>query len=121
MAKNLVRDGNTITYANATGSDIASGSVVVIGAMLGVALVDIADGASGEVAMQGVFDLPKAAAAEIAQGETVIYDVSASEFDDNQAVPAAGDVSGAAVAWEAAGAGAETVRVKLTGPGSVTA
>lgn len=124
--KNKIQDGSVIDYTNGTGSDIASGDVVVIGggstAMIGVAMVDIADGETGSVALEGVYEVPKVTAAVIAQGEAVIYDVSVSKFDDDQATPATGDVSGAATAFAAAGNGATVVQIKLHGrAGTVTA
>jgi len=119
MATNFVNQGEVITYAN-SGSAISAGDVVVIGQNIGIALVDIANGASGSVAMSGVFTVPKVSAAVIAQGESVIYDVSASAFDDNAATPATGDVSGCCVAMEAAGNGVTEIDVKLNvGVGTV--
>jgi predicted RecA/RadA family phage recombinase len=120
MATNFVNDGKVITYAN-TGSAISSGDVVVVGQQLGIALVDIAaTTGTGSVALSGVYSVPKVSAAVIAQGESVIYDVSASAFDDNAATPATGDVSGCCVAMEAAGNGVTTVNVKLNvGVGTV--
>lgn len=114
MATNYRGEGAVIQYSNSSGSTITSGSVVVVGQQIGVALVDIADGESGSVQMEGVFDLPKADAAVIAQGEMIVWDVSAGNFDDNAAVPATGDVSGCCVATEGKGAttGA-TIKVKL--------
>ena len=119
MATNFVQDGDVIQYT--AGSAITAGSVVKVGAILGVALTDIANGDTGSVAVRGVFTVPKVSAAVIAQGESLVYDVSASAFDDNAATPATGDVSGAAaVAVEAAGNGVTTIDVLLTGvPGTV--
>lgn len=113
MSTTYKKDGTTIVYANASGSDISSGDVVVIGQQIGVALVDIADGASGAVSMSGVHNLPKVSGAEIAAGESVIWDASAGAFDDNAATPATGDVSGCCVAWEAGGNGDTEIAVKL--------
>ncbi|WP_022949527.1 DUF2190 family protein [Methylohalobius crimeensis] len=120
MAKNFVQPGNVIDHA-ASGADIASGEVVPIGNLLGVALKKIPDGETGSVRLIGVFTVPKVSAAVIAQGETLTWDVSAGAFDDNQATPATGDITGAAaVAWQAAGAGETTMQVKFTGvPGTV--
>jgi predicted RecA/RadA family phage recombinase len=112
MATNYVNEGLSLTYTN-SGSAISSGDIVVAGNQIGVALVDIANGATGEVAVQGVYTASKVSAAVIAQGESVIYDVSAGAFDDNAATPATGDVSGCCVAMEAAGAGVLTIKVKL--------
>lgn len=118
--KNFVQQGETLSYANSSGSTIAAGSAVVVGNQIGVAKADIADGESGPLAMDGVFELPKVTAAVIAQGEDVAWDVSTGKFDDNQITPAAGDITGACTAWEAAGNGATTVKVKInTGVGTV--
>lgn len=124
MATNYVQDGSVIQWTNG-GSAVSSGDVVVIGsngdAILGVALVDIANGETGSVQIEGVFDLPKVDAAVIAQGEYVIWDSSAGKFDDNAATPASGDVSDGAIAWEDLGATtSENIKVKLTGrPGTL--
>lgn len=103
MANNYVHEGKVIQYTNG-GSALGSGDVVVVGKMVGVCLVDIANGAVGDVAIDGVFNLAKVDAAVIAQGDTVIWDASASKFDDSAATPATGDVSGSCVAMEAKGA-----------------
>lgn len=115
-------EGDVIQWTNGTGSDVASGAVVVVGNTLGVALVDIASTATGSVAVEGVYSCPKASAAVIAQGESLTWDVSAGNFDDNAATPASGDITGAtAFAYAAAGNGTTTVLVKLTGaPGTKT-
>jgi predicted RecA/RadA family phage recombinase len=96
--------------------------VVKIGQILGVALVDIAAGASGSVQIRGVFTVPKVSGAVIAQGESLMWDVSAGAFDDKAAVPATGDVTGPpAVAFESAGNGVTSFDVLFTGvPGTVT-
>ena len=123
MATSMKQPGEVIDYT--AGADISSGDVVVIGsngdAIIGVAITDIANGDTGPVAIGGVWTLPKVSAAVIGQGESLVWDSSAGEFDDNQAIPAAGDVSGpAAIAFAAAGNGATTVDVKLTGiPGTL--
>lgn len=119
MSTNYVQDGVVVDHIAA--SAITSGDVVVMGNIIGVAQEDIANGATGPVQIDGVFDLPKVTAAVIAQGESLIYDVSASAFDDGSATPAAGDVSNCCVAMEALGAVAGNIRVKLNvGAGDVT-
>ena len=121
MATNYVQAGDTINWTNGTGSDVLSGAVVAMGQTLGVALVDIADTASGAVAIKGVFTVAKVSAAVIAQGESLTWDVSVSGFDDNAATPATGDVTGPpAMAAEAAGNGVTSFDVLFTGtPGTV--
>lgn len=124
MTTTYKQEGKVIQFTAA--SDIPAGRVLKIGNILGVALVDIANGATGSVAIEGVFSVPKVSAAVISQGQSLTWDVSANTgagaFDDNAATPASGDVTGAAaLAWETAGAGVTTMLVKLTGvPGTVT-
>lgn len=125
MANNFESDGSVIQWTNGTGSAVASGQVVKVGkSMLGVALVAIANGASGSVAVEGVFSgVPKVSDAVYTQGEKLLFDVSAGSgvgaFDDSVATPATGDVLGGAVAW-VAGANLETTcTIKLT-PGNST-
>jgi len=124
MTTTYKQEGKVIQHT--ASANIAAGQVVKIGNLLGVALVDIANGATGSVALEGVFTAPKVSGADIGKGESLTWDVSASSgagaFDDNAATPATGDVTGAAaVAWEAAGNGVTTMLVKFTGvPGTVT-
>jgi predicted RecA/RadA family phage recombinase len=119
MATNFVQAGDVIQYT--AGANITSGSVVRIGQILGVALVDIANGATGSVAIKGVFSVPKVSGAVIAAGESLTWDASAGSFDDNAATPASGDVTGAAaVAVEPGINGQTALKVLLTGvPGTV--
>ena len=119
MAQNYDSDGDVIPYTNTTGAAIASGQVVVIGHILGIALVAIAIGATGSVAVSGVWTVPKVAGAVFEQGEKLIWDTSGAAFDDSAATPAAGDITGGAVAWAAGSNGQATALVKLT-PGNTT-
>lgn len=121
MTTNYRREGDSVLYSN-TGAAIASGDVVIINNLIGVALEDIAaTTGTGWVAIAGTFSLPAVSAAVISQGEKVIWDVSAGEFDDDQATPAAGDVSNGAVALEDSGNGVTSVVVRLNpGNGTVT-
>lgn len=124
-----VKNGNhmqSIQWTNGTGSDVVAGAIVKIGAvgqaMLCIALVDIANGATGSVGYNCSVTAAKVSAAVFSQGEFLIWDSSASAFDDNQASPASGDVSTNAARAEADGANAETTcTVWLTGiPGTLT-
>lgn len=119
MARNFQQEGDVFTITAA--ANLTSGQVVRTGNTLGVALMDIANGATGQVARRGVFVVPKVSAAVIAQGESLLWDASAAAFDDNLATPATGDVTGApAVAFEAAGNGVTSIAVYFTGcPGTV--
>lgn len=117
---NYEQRGEVLTIT--AGADLTSGQVVRVGAILGVATQAIANGASGEVALKGVFNVPKVSGAVIAQGERLVWDASAAAFDDNAATPASGDVSGEGCwAFEAAGNGVTEIVVCFTGvPGTVT-
>lgn len=118
-------DQFTVSYT-ATGA-CTNKQVRVLGAAgnvsVGVHLSALATGDVGAIDIGGAWVLPAATGAAIAQGETVNWDVSASGVDDNAATPASGDVSDFGVALEAkaAGAGLNTVKVKLLpGNGAIT-
>lgn len=122
--KNYIKEGDRIKWNNGTGSAVASGDLVVVGSLLGVATGDIANGEDGILALEGVFTLPKVASASanaFTQGEKLIFDVSTAKFEKSTFTPATGDVSGAAVAFEAATSTATTATIKLPGLiGSIT-
>ena len=120
MTSKYVQPGKVFQYT--AGANISAGDVVKMGNILGVALVDIANGATGSVQIDGVFSAPKVSGAVITVGQSLTWDVSAGAFDDNAAVAASGDVTGPpAVAFESAGSGVTTLAVKFTGvPGTVT-
>ena len=71
MSTNAVQAGNVIDYT--AGANISAGDVVVIGNIIGVAINDIANGATGSVATRGVFTVPKVSGAVIAQGESLVW------------------------------------------------
>lgn len=122
MANNFIQPGQVLDYVNNTAAAIMSGDVVVAGAILGIALKDIPVGATESVRIEGVFKVPKSVGSAIAQGQAVTYDLSAKAFVPGTAAPAAGDVSGSAVAFNAAASADTFVNVKFTGvPGVVAA
>ncbi|QFT54587.1 DUF2190 family protein [Microbulbifer sp. THAF38] len=123
MATNFVQDGRMLDFTNNTSAAITSGQVVIAGAVLGVAMDDIAVGESGVIAIDGVFTVPKVSGAVIGQGESLTWDISAAAFDDSAATAATGDITGpTAFAAESAGNGATSLAVKFTGvPGTVKA
>lgn len=108
MAKNYVQEGETVTLTAPDGG-VISGQMVLIGSLFGVCQFDAVAGASVEVALCGVFDLPKAAVA-VAEGADVYYKVSTAQ------ITTVGDgdyIVGAAT--EAAAQFAGTCRVRLNG------
>jgi len=120
MATNHVQPGAVIEYT-ASGSSFSSGDVVVIGCLVGVALVDIADGATGAVQIGEVFTLAKTAGTAWTQGAVLDYDISESEFHTGLSA-ATGDITKCGVAFAAAASAATTGQVLLTpGTGSITA
>lgn len=107
--RNFVQPGSTVA-ATAPAGGITSGAGVLIGALFGIASTTATEGSAVEVALVGVFDLPKAPAAAIASGGKVSWDPVAGQVD----APGAGLVPiGAAIA--AAGNGTTTIRVRLDG------
>lgn len=86
MAKNYVEDGNTMDWTNNTGEAVASGDPVPVGALLGVAHSDIADGEDGVLHMTGVIALAKDEAETWSAGDKLYFDagtglVGAAESD----------------------------------------
>jgi predicted RecA/RadA family phage recombinase len=110
---NYIAPGVTRPWTNGTGSNVSSGDVVVVGQQIAIACVDIADTETGEVQYTGRFSVAKVSAAVIADGEMVMWDSSASAFDDNAATPASGDVTNAASAVGAWAATTTTMEIQL--------
>ena len=78
MAKNYIKPGEHLTFT--AGADTPSGSGVLLGTLLGVALTTVANGSQGEAAVEGVWELPKTAGAAINAWSKPIWDVSAGAF-----------------------------------------
>lgn len=70
--KNFIQTGDTIQYT--AGADIASGAIIKVGSLIGVAATAIPNGATGSVKLTGVFSVP--AASGIATGDKVFWDQS---------------------------------------------
>ena len=111
--RNYVQPGNVIEVPAAEEAVVA-GQVVAVGAILAIANGSAAVGESYNATRCGVFEVPKAGGGALTQGQPVYWDVSAGVFASS-GTPAVGDVSGAAVAWEAAASGATTALVLLPG------
>lgn len=123
MSRKIVHSGgdhDVIPWTNTTGSAVVAGAVVKLSHTLGIALVDIANGAVGSVAIGGVVSgVVKVSGAAWTQGMKLLWDVSASAFDSSAAVAASGDVLGGAIAWLAAASGDVVGSIRLT-PGNTT-
>lgn len=117
---NYHQKGTRITFD--PGATVTAGQAVAVGNLLVVCSTDGVSGTEIEGAVEGVYALPKLDAAVIAQGESVDFDSSGSEIDDNAMTPAAGDLSDCGIAWEGKGATTgETILVKLNAAGLSTA
>jgi predicted RecA/RadA family phage recombinase len=90
------------------GSAILSGAVVVIGTKVGVALADIASGATGSVQMAGVFEVNKLSTDVVAQGALLYWDTGNSRMTTT-----VGSNTLAGYAHVAAAAAVTTVQVVL--------
>ncbi len=72
--KNYVQSGKTIAYTNSTEAVIASGDVVIIGSVAGIAVADIAvDGIGSVDISQSVFRLAKTTSLVITQGDELFW------------------------------------------------
>lgn len=99
-------------------SNVDGGGVVVVGTRIGVACSDIAEDATGSVAMEGVYRLPKATGT-IIQGADVYWEVDGNPVGGTAGSGAitttATDNVEAGYAFESAAENASTVLVKLRG------
>lgn len=106
MARNYVQPGEVMDYT--APAAITSGSAIKVGSRIGVALSDIASGATGPVQMSGVFSQPKLSTDVVTQGALLYWD----DTNDRLTLTASGNTL-AGYAFAAAGNGATTVAIKL--------
>lgn len=107
-----VQEGGVARYT-ATAASVSAGDVVVMNSLIGIALNDIAQGSTGEVAIRGIFRVPKVKTDEIDLGEEVAYIVGSSKFGSVPVTPAAGDIAGSCISMGFYDDEAETMLVKL--------
>lgn len=72
--KNFVQPGVNLTLP--APADVASGDVVILGSILGIAAETVLSGADVDVVTKGVFTLPKVSALAIAIGDVVYFDAA---------------------------------------------
>lgn len=104
--KNMVKEGKSLSHVAA--SDISSGDVVVLGKQVAVAMVDISTGKQGELALEGVFELPSDTGTAYDQGDQLFWDSGNSRVTKT----ASGNVY-AGIAEQPKLSAATTARVKL--------
>lgn len=107
MAKNYVQPGDELTLT--APRDLSSGDPVLVGNLFGVALADATSGTDVDVAVEGVFDIAKAAGA-LSQGDLVYYDAT-NHVVTNTSNTGANKLVGSAT--KAAAGGDATARVRL--------
>lgn len=74
--KNYVQRGDILTLS--APAAVASGDVVVVGSLAGIAATDATSGADVEVAVVGVFSVAKAAGEAVTPGSPIYWDATAS-------------------------------------------
>lgn len=109
MAKNFIQPGDTLTVP--APAAVASGGVVIAGAIIGIAQGDADSGKPVDVATGGVWELPKVAAQAYAGAGVVVYWDSTAGLVTSTA---SGNTK-LGVAVESAPAGSGTVKVRLSG------
>jgi predicted RecA/RadA family phage recombinase len=103
--RNFIQPGKTITIPSP--GDVESGDVLIIGGLAGICAGDAANGEDLDLALEGVYTLPKSSAVVLTVGELALWDgaqVVDSESD--------GDAIGHVV--EDAGSGVTTCKVRLS-------
>ena len=107
----FIQEGRSIDYT--PGSAVSAGAVVVQGDLIGIAKVDIPANKLGALAVEGVYDVPKATGAStaISAGVNVYWDV-AEQVAKTNSETGANKLLGKTVA--AAGDSTATVRVRLS-------
>ncbi len=106
MTTKFKQPGKVLDYV--AGANIASGDGLVIGAWVGVALADIANGAVGPVQIEGVFTLKKKSTDTFAAGAIAYWDATNKEITSTSSGNTA-----AGHAFNAAGSGATVIDIKL--------
>lgn len=78
MAQNHKQEGKVLTVTNSTGAALVSGQAFLLGALLAVALGDMAISAVGEAAVDEVFNVPYDGVGAVGQGVALYWDASAA-------------------------------------------
>jgi len=75
--KNFVQPGNVVTFIGPAGGAL-SGDLTIVGAIFGISAYNVDEGAEGELALGGVYTLPKATGAITAFAK-VYWDATAKK------------------------------------------
>lgn len=107
--KNKTFCGDTITITAPVGGT-TSGSPVLVGTVLGIAVSSVAAGSPAAVQLEGVFTVTKLTADDVAVGDKLYWDAGNSRLTKTSS----GNTE-AGIAFAAAGTSATTVSIKLKG------
>ncbi len=107
MAQNYIQEGDVMPYVVPDATTIVRGAGVLVGDLLGVALGNGSAGDTIQLALEGVFEMPKAAGA-ISQGAKIYWNAT----DKNLTTTASGNKL-AGYAFVGAASGDATVQLRL--------
>jgi predicted RecA/RadA family phage recombinase len=113
--KNFIQHGDTLT-ATAPAGGVSSGDGVLIENLFGVAATDADAGDEVELAVVGVYELPKVSTDTIVAFQRVYWDATEKKVTETDNTDSHYPIG---VATEAAGNGATIVKVRLDGVGTV--
>lgn len=113
--KTFIQNGHVITVTAPAGG-VSSGDGVLVGSVFGIAAYAAPEGESVEIAIGGVFEMPKDSTAILAIGDAVAWDAAAKHVT----APGVG-LYPIGVATAAAGNGATTTAVRLNGVATAAA
>ena len=102
------QEGTRLSYTNSTSTAISAGDVVAVGDRIGIALVDIAVDASGQLEMEGVFTLAKTTGQAWVVGMQLYWNATTAKVTST-----AGSNKSAGVAAAIAASDAATGDVKI--------
>ena len=79
------KNGAVIDWVNGSGSAVAAGDVVPVGNLIGIAVADIADGASGVLEVTGAWVLPAVNNTAFSAGDLLYWDATAKKAAKTEA------------------------------------
>lgn len=110
--KNFIQEGERINYTIPAATTIASGDVVVIGNLAGIAVTGGTTGDTIAVALEGVYQLPKPTDLAVTQGDRVYWDTATKRVTKTTTHKPLG------TAFASAASSAATVNVRISEDGS---
>ena len=109
MATNYSQDGCIIDFAPA--ADVASGALLAVGGLVGVAISDLVATVAGPVGIDGVYDVPKTLANSLDVGDVINFNATAGEVTSGAG--GTGGITGCGTVIAAADGAMATAKVLL--------